>query len=77
MRLKRGLIRYRIVKKGVLGVGLIGLQILSVCRYMEIVNGIGARKCVQGSYSRWCYDGDGALWSEYRQIYLKIRWREF
>jgi hypothetical protein len=49
MRLKRGLIRYRIVKKGVLGVGLIGLQILSVCRYMEIVNGIGARKCVQGS----------------------------
>jgi hypothetical protein len=59
-------------------VGLIGLQILSVCSYMEIVDGIGARKlCVRLFYSRWCYDGDGALWSEYRQIYLKICWREF
>jgi hypothetical protein len=33
--------------------------------------------CKALSYSRWCYNGDGALWSEYRQIYLKIRWREF
>jgi hypothetical protein len=33
--------------------------------------------CKALSYSRWCYDGDGALWSEYRKIYLKIRWREF
>jgi hypothetical protein len=28
------------------------------------------------SYSRWCYDGDGALWREERRIDLKIRWRE-